>query len=417
MNADFKELRDLASAAVKPRAVTADVPEPPAYLSEGPPDESAPELTGEKVKGASAPPPAAADRVQPLEIATVATWAGRPAPQPRDWVIDGLIPAARVTSFLGNGGLGKSIIAGQIGVHVALGRPLFGFPVTGGVVLGIFCEDERDEIERRIRAACDGEKLDLAQLTRLYPCSRDGMDNLLCTFDHDQVVFTPFYYQLDATIAALRPRLLILDVLADLFAGDYLNTGHARQFIKVALGGWCVRYECAVLLIAHPSASGMASGDGAGFSTAWNNSVRSRLYLRQPKTEDPEEAKDRRILEVRKSNYAAGGTLIPLMYQRGYFVPDQAPLQEATKLVRPAKADTKLAVATMEYMRQQGAGGNVVVRFAALYEHLQSTGALPRGVYQTIRKQLSRTLTQLEKSDLIQQTKVPAGYRLVQEHL
>jgi len=133
---------------------------------------------------------AGATQLQPLALESAATWAEHAAPAPRDWVIEGLIPAARVTSFLGNGGLGKTIIASQLAVHVATGRRLFGFEVNGGSVVGIFCEDERDELERRIRAAAAGEQLDLAQLERLYPVSRDGMDNLLCTFDRDQIVLT-----------------------------------------------------------------------------------------------------------------------------------------------------------------------------------------------------------------------------------
>jgi hypothetical protein len=54
---DADELRARASAAVKPRLATAEIPEPPAYLSEGPPDEDAPELTAQR--GASEPPAAA----------------------------------------------------------------------------------------------------------------------------------------------------------------------------------------------------------------------------------------------------------------------------------------------------------------------------------------------------------------------
>lgn len=352
-----------------------------------------------------------------LELSPVSDWAEKAPPPPRDWIIEGFIPAGRVTSFLGNGGLGKSIIAGQIGVHVAINRSIFGLSVKGGAVLGLFCEDERDELERRVRDAVVGENLELAQLKRLFALSRDGEDNVLCTFDHDRIVLTEFHQRLEATVANARPRLLILDTAADLFAGDYMSTPHVRQFIKVALGRLCVRYGTAVLLIAHPSASGLNSGDGGGFSTAWNNSVRSRLFLRRPKVEDVDAAKDRRVLEVKKSNYAADGVAIPLIYHRGYFIPDPAPLDEGTaKVVRPAKLDTKLAVAAMEYMRAQAGTGTVVIKFAALYEHLQRTAALPAGAFETVRKQLQRTLNTLEKSNLIQKTKVPLGcYRLVTE--
>jgi len=348
-----------------------------------------------------------------LELESAATWAARPEPAARDWVIEGLIPGARVTSFLGNGGLGKTIIAGQIGVHVAMGRSLFGLTVRGGPVLGIFCEDERDELERRIRAASAGEQLDLAALERLYPCSRDGMDNLLCTFERDQIVLSAFHGELEATIEQLRPRLVILDTAADLFAGDYVSTPQVRQFIKVALGRLC-RYGCAVLLLAHPSAAALNSGDGGGFSTAWNNSVRSRLYLRRPKSEDPDAVKDRRILEVKKANYAADGLTIPLLYQGGYFVPDPDPLKESAKAARAPRVSTRLATATLQVLREKGRSG-AVVSFGDLFEPLKAAGQLPQGEYEVVRKPLQRTLEQLKTEGLITLSKVPRGYRVASE--
>jgi replicative DNA helicase len=95
-----------------------------------------------------------AREVQPLDTQPVSTWSSKPNPAPRDWIIEGLVPARRVTSFLADGGLGKTTIAVQIGVHVAMNRQLYGLEVSGGPVLGIFCEDEEDELHRRVRAAC-----------------------------------------------------------------------------------------------------------------------------------------------------------------------------------------------------------------------------------------------------------------------
>jgi RecA-family ATPase len=355
------------------------------------------------------------DLAKPLDIEPASAWAGRPEPAPRDWVIDGLVPAVRVTSLLGNGGLGKTLLAVQIAVHVALGRHVFGQSVSGGPVLGIFCEDEQEELERRARAACGGEDIELESLERLYMLSRDGMDNLLCTFDREQIVMTPFYRELDATIAALKPRLTILDTAADLFGGDFMSTPQVRQFLKVALGGLCVRHETAILLLAHPSASAMNSGDGGGFSTAWNNSVRSRLYLRRPKTEDTDEAKDRRVLEVRKSNYAADGTAVSLRYEHGYFVPDLDPVDEDAKPIRASKADTRLAVAALEQLRKAAPVG-VAVSLSAILKPLQDVGALPKGdtaaSAEKARKALQRTLNQLAADNLIIKTTVPRGYRL-----
>jgi hypothetical protein len=344
-----------------------------------------------------------------LELEPVAQWAARPAPALRDWIIEGLVPARRPTSFLADGGLGKTTIAVQIGVHVAVERALYGLAVAGGPVLGIFCEDEAEELHRRVIAACAAEALDLADVTRFVAMCRDGEDNVLCTFENERMVPTPFYRQLDATVARFRPRLLILDTLLDVFAGDLLNPVHARQFVRQALGGLCARHGCAVLLIAHPSMSGMSSGDGSGFSTAWHNAVRSRLYLRRPKTADPDAAQDRRVLEVRKSNYGPSGVAVPLVWLAGAFIPDPDPIEEGT--AKAPRVDTGLAIAARDYFLTTAAGGTVV-SFGAAFDALKTAGALPDGKPDTVRKALSRALAELVKAGTLAQSKVPRGYRL-----
>lgn len=347
----------------------------------------------------------------PLTIPPAAAWAGKPAPQPREWVLDGMIPAGRVTSLFGNGGLGKTLLAIQIGLHVSLGRPLFEVPVTGGPVLGIFCEDEDAEINRRLRAACAAERFELGDVDRFFALSRDGDDSVLCTFEHDHIKLTSFYSQLEATVAVLRPHLVILDTAADLFAGDFLSTPHVRQFLKIALGGLCVRHGCAVLLLAHPSAAAMTSGEGGGFSTAWSNSVRSRLYLSRPKaptdTEEVVDTHDRRVLEVKKSNYAAGDVKIPLLYQDGILVPDRdlfgvAPSGPRTKTAR-------VALAALDYIRSKSP---LVVAFRDLFSTLQTAGVIPPGSYDEHRKPLNRALVQLVADGTVIETRTPRGYRL-----
>ncbi|MBS0374801.1 MAG: AAA family ATPase [Proteobacteria bacterium] len=344
-----------------------------------------------------------------LPLEPVSQWSDRPAPAPRDWIIDGLVPARRLTSLLADGGLGKTTIAVQIAVHVAANRALYGLKVRGGPVLGIFCEDEPEELQRRLLAACAAERLDVGNLDSLTIVSRDGEDNVLCTFENDRMVLTPFYRQLDATVAEIRPRLLILDTLADMFAGNYLSTPHVRQFTKTALGGLVRRYGVGVLLVAHPSTTGINSGQGDGFSTAWNNSVRSRLYLRRPKSEDPDAVADRRVLELKKANYGPGGVSVPLLWRAGAFVPDSDPIEEAA--TRAPKVDTRLAIALRDFVLAKAPGGSVVTLGAAL-DGLKGTGALSDGKPETVRKAVSRAFGELVKAGTLIQSKVPRGYRL-----
>ena len=357
-------------------------------------------------------PPEPPEPPKPFDIEPVSAWASRPAPPRRDWICEELaLAAGRVTTLNANGGIGKTQVAVQLLVSVALNRPLFGMQVQGGAALGIFCEDEQADVERRLRATCSAAGVQLEALDNLVAKSRDGEDNVLCNFDRDLIQLTDTYWRLDATLAQLKPRLTVLDTAADMFAGDFMSTPHVRQFIKVALGGLCARHGTALLLLAHPSAAAMANGDGAGFSTAWNNSVRSRLYMRHPKTDDSESAKDRRVLEIKKSNYGPTGGTIPLLYSNGVFGLDSDPIEEGPKTLTAAKVDTRLAVATMDYFRGT-AGAGQVVRFGAVFEAMQKGGHIEVGAYEQVRKPLQRTLNALAKQGMLRQTETPRGYRL-----
>lgn len=349
-------------------------------------------------------------QVKPLTLEPVSAWAEQLPPKPREWVLDGLIPAGKVTSLLGPGGKGKTLAALQIGLHVSLGKTIFGIATTPGPVLGIFCEDDHDELQRRVRAACAAERFDLADARQFVPISREGEDTALCTFERDHIRLELFHRELEATIAIMRPRLVILDTAADMFLGDFMSTPHVRQFLKVALGGLCVRYGCAILLLAHPSKAGQVSGEGDGFSTAWSNSVRSRLYLRPQRaadaTESTPELTDRRVLELKKANYGPGGVKVPLLYQSGSFVLDPEPIEQMA--AAPRTKTGRLAISAYDFIRGRypmSAG------FRETFDHLQANGDL-EGSYETHRKTLGRALKQLVAEGLLEDD-YPRGYRSI----
>jgi RecA-family ATPase len=64
----------------------------------------------------------------------------------------------------------------------------------------------------------------------------------------------------------------------------------------------------------------MASGSGLSGSTAWNNAVRSRLYLAHPMGDnDAEPDEDARVLSRMKANYARAHDAMDLIYRDGGF--------------------------------------------------------------------------------------------------
>lgn len=261
---------------------------------------------------------------QPLARASVfksaADLSDLPVP-PRLWHVEGIIPAGTVTLMTGDGGTGKSLLALQLACATALSRSWIHRSVAGGEALFLSAEDDEAELHRRLADIAAAESVTLADLDRLTIRSLAGEDALLAHSDGHSGALAPssLYREVEDRVAASTPALVVLDTLADMFPGNENDRAQARQFIGL-LRRIAIRHDCAVLLLAHPSLSGLNSGSGTSGSTAWNNSVRSRLYLERVKSEGYEANPDARVLRGMKANYARTGGEIALRWQNGVFV-------------------------------------------------------------------------------------------------
>ena len=257
----------------------------------------------------------------------IGPWAGR-EPDMRKWLVDGLIPEGSVTTLYGAGGTGKSILAVQLLVACVLDRQWVGRPTRACKALGLFCEDSEDELHRRFFAACrhyGADPGDLAERLELF--CRPGLDNALMSYGDAWGPGEPteFLGQIHNLAVDHGAELIILDSLHDFFVGNEVSRTQARQFIGElnALARHC---RGAVVIVAHPSLSGLNTGSGTSGSTAWSNAVRSRLYFTSPKDdEDAEVPNGARVLKTMKANYTGRGEAIRLRWQDGVFVPEDAP--------------------------------------------------------------------------------------------
>lgn len=242
-------------------------------------------------------------------------------PPPRDWHVPELVPGGTVTLLGGDGGTGKSLVALQLAVATATGGEWLGMKARAGHALYISAEDDTDELHRRLHSVAEAQGVSLTHFERLTVRSLAGEDALLALADRHGVLYpTALLQEIEARIAMEQPALIVLDTLADLFPGNENDRAQARQFIGM-LRGLAIRNGCAVVLLAHPSLSGMASGVGTSGSTAWNNSVRSRLYLERVREEGRELDPDMRVLRSMKANYAATGGEIYVRWNKGIFTP------------------------------------------------------------------------------------------------
>jgi hypothetical protein len=135
---------------------------------------------------------------------------------------------------------------------------------------------------------------------------------------------TSLLTQIEDDVRMCGARLIIIDTVADTFAGNENIRPQVRAFIT-ALRRLALINNGGVIVTAHPSVSGLADGSGRSGSTGWNGSVRSRIYFYKPKSPDKDvdgedEPTNERVLKTMKSNYGPSGEKMRCQWEHGVFV-------------------------------------------------------------------------------------------------
>ena len=251
--------------------------------------------------------------------------------QPQKWLVNEFIPARNVTLLYGDGGTGKSLISLQLAFACATATKWLGMDVAEGCALFVTAEDEDEELHRRLAAITSSAGFMFEELDRLFVRSLSGQDAVLAAPKLATGLMEPTkrFAELRADVRRLRPVVVVLDTLADLFGGDEIKRIQARQFIQL-LQGLVVEadWDLTVVLLAHPSLSGMNSGSGTSGNTAWSNSVRSRLYLERKLVARGETKiepdTDLRVLSTKKANRTKLGGEILVRWSAGRFIAETA---------------------------------------------------------------------------------------------
>lgn len=235
----------------------------------------------------------------------------------------------------------------------------FGRYVAEGPCLYFGAEDEADELHRRLETIVSRAGRELSDLegVRLIPLA--GSDAVLAEPDRSgNLKATAIFGKLEAQAKASRPRLVVIDPSADVFGGDEINRAQVRKFVSM-LRGLAIDQDCAVLLLSHPSQAGLATGSGTSGSTAWNNSVRSRLYM-EVADNDP----DARVLKVVKANYGRTGEKIAMRWDNGVYGLDSGPDPVVEKVLNKSVDDVFMAVFLKLTGQGQALGPNIGPSYA-----------------------------------------------------
>lgn len=204
----------------------------------------------------------------PLPVSRV----GEPAVQREDerWLIDSLWGYGAVGIIGGAPKCGKSWLGLDMALSVASATPCPGrFPVEApGPSLVFLAEDALPAVRARIAALCAHRGLDIAQLG-LFVITEPA---LRLDLERDQ-------QRLRATLAALRPRLLLLDPLVRLHRLDENSAAEISSLLGF-LRELQRTYELAVVLVHHASKKQRAQpGQGLRGSSDLHAFGDSNAYL------------------------------------------------------------------------------------------------------------------------------------------
>ena len=298
-----------------------------------------------------------------VPVADLAEMGQRRAPE-RQWALEEWLPLCQATYFTGPGSAGKSLLAQQMATHSALGLPFMGVPMRHANAIYLTCEDDLSELHRRQEAICAALGVTMADLAgKLHLVSLAGhMGTELARFQNSKTndygetepVIRPTdrFRAIEATAIAYDVGFIALDNVAHLFTGNENIRNEVAAFMAL-MNRLAQRTSGSVLLIGHPN----KAGDSFSGSTAWENQVRSRIYLETPRHDDETPVDpEARVLSRQKSNYAANGATLKFRWHRWAFVSETslpADYREELQQTIAATRDNEIFLACLAERNRQ----------------------------------------------------------------
>lgn len=209
-------------------------------------------------------------------------------PAPTSWW-GRFLPEGEVTGAGGHGEAGKSTLLGvQLGAHLAVGAEFLGHAVRRARVAYYSAEDPPNVVMHRLDKACRVHGFDIEAVRAGFHVL-DASEGNGALFIEQRAAgvrtgtTTSAYAALMQYVADNEIDVVIVDNASDVFEGDEISRTMVRRFIR-GLAQIVRPRGGSVVLLMHvdkSTARGLSSGsDSYSGSTAWHNSVRSRLFLK-----------------------------------------------------------------------------------------------------------------------------------------
>jgi RecA-family ATPase len=278
--------------------------------------------------------------VPPLLWIDMSKWDDEPVPE-YQWAVLNRIPLLQTTLHSGQGAAGKSTIELHRSVAHVLGRDWLGSMPEEGPAVFIDAEDHELPIHIRLAAVVQHYGVTYADCIKagLHLMTLAGKDAVLAAPSRSgKIEPTALYNQILEFVGDIKPKSITLASAANVFAGNESDRNQVQQGISL-FTRFALVARGSVVLVSHPSLTGINSGTGLSGSTGWHNAVRARYYLRSVDTADGDRPdSDLRQLEFKKNQYGSTTETIVLKYHRGMFLPLPS-MSSLDKVAREAKVD------------------------------------------------------------------------------
>ncbi len=222
------------------------------------------------------PNPAHEVEEAPAEVLRLIDWtADRYAgeAEPIEWLCAGTIPLAAPVLLAAMGGLGKSYLAIDLALQIAVGvcglarpRTILGGPVTvQGTAVVISAEDSFNAIHRRLnRIDPEERRLNNPDKLIIVPLPDAGGPRPLIVGDGGDFKRTPFFFSLKDQLAAIPDlRLIVIDPLQAFVMADVNADPAAGQYMWSAFAQLCAATGATVIVTHHMRKDGLVRIDSA----------------------------------------------------------------------------------------------------------------------------------------------------------